>query len=364
MQIRAVRTLCFAQPMIPIHEKTFPGKLELVLTVVESDGGVEGYSLARSHGGQPASVIAQQIETTLRPLVLGRDPSAPEQLWERMTAFEPTGYVSVFAISALDVALWDLAGKLRGLPVADLCGGRRRAIKAYASSTHYDHIDGYVSDMQAAFAQGFAAYKVHPFYEARRDMELARALREAAGPTARLMFDAAKRYDRAHALLVGQALQALDFHWYEEPLPQHDWAGYAQLRASLQLPVIGGETLPGLHHAMVNALSANAYAAVLCDVYWKGGITGFLKTMALCQTAGVPLLSHHGASALMNLANLHVLCGATDVEMIEVLYPEAPYQYGLKHYASLAADGCIHLPEEAGLGGHPDWSYIERHRTN
>lgn len=363
MHIRAVRTLCFAQPMIPIHEKTFPGKLELVLTIVESDGGLEGYSLARAHGGQPASVIAHQVETTLRPLVLGRDSSAPELLWERMTAFEAAGYVSVFAISALDVAIWDLAGKLRGLPVVALCGDRCRAIKAYASSTHYEHIDHYVSDMQAALDQGFAAYKVHPFYEARRDIELARALREAAGPAARLMFDAAKRYNRSDALLVGQALQALDFHWYEEPLQQHDWAGYAQLRAALHIPVIGGETLPGLHHAIVNALNANAYAGVLCDVYWKGGITGFLKTIALCQSAGVPLASHHGASALMNLANLHVLCGATDVDMIEVLYPEAPYRYGLMGYASLSADGRIHVPEEAGLGGRPDWQYIETHRT-
>ena len=77
MQIRAVRTLCFSQPMIPIHARTFPGQLELLLTGVEADDGTQGYSLARAHGGQSARVIGNQIDITLQPLVLGCDPLAP-----------------------------------------------------------------------------------------------------------------------------------------------------------------------------------------------------------------------------------------------------------------------------------------------
>lgn len=363
MQIRAVRTLCFSQPMIPIHARTFPGQLELLLTVVEADDGTQGYSLARAHGGQSARVIGNQIDITLQPLVLGCNPLAPAPIWERMAAMEPAGYVSVFAISALDVAIWDLAGKLQGVGVSQLCGGRRTSMQAYASSTHFDDIDGYVADLRCALAQGFKAYKVHPFYDPQRDMVLARALRAAAGPGIRLMLDAAKRYAQADALCVGEVLQDLGYHWYEEPLPQQDWAGYARLRKALQIPVIGGETLPGLHHAMVNALDANAYAAVLCDVYWKGGITGCLKTIALCASRGVDVASHHGASALMNLANLQVLCGATNVDMIEVLFPEAPYQYGLTSYLRVGADGLVHVPAQAGLGAEPDWRYIEANRT-
>ena len=114
---------------------------------------------------------------------------------------------------------------------------------------------------------------------------------------------------------------------------------------------------------MANALNAAAYSAVLCDVYWKGGISGCQKTIALCQTRGVPVVSHHGASALMNLANLHLLCGATDVEMIEVLFPQAPYQFGLQSYLGVDAQGRMHLPDQAGLGAEPDWRYIENHRS-
>ena len=284
MRIVAVRTLCFAQPMIPIHQRTFPGQLEIVVTEVEAEDGTRGHSLARSHGGQPGSVIAQAVQVSLAPLVIGQDANGPVPLWERMSALEPAGYVSVFALSALDVALWDLAGKLAGQSVAQMLGGRRQSMLAYASSTHHETIDAYVSDLQSALQQGYRAYKVHPFYDAARDIDLSRALRAAAGPGVRLMLDATKHYDLQGALQVGQALQELDFHWFEEPLPQHDWAGYARLRQALRIPIAGGETLPGLHHALANALNARAYGLVLCDVYWKGGITGANHALALCAS--------------------------------------------------------------------------------
>ncbi|MEO7241873.1 MAG: enolase C-terminal domain-like protein, partial [Variovorax sp.] len=91
---------------------------------------------------------------------------------------------------------------------------------------------------------------------------------------------------------------------------------------------------------------------------------GCLKTIALCEARGVPVASHHGASALMNLANLQVLCGATDVEMLEVLVPEAPYHYGLRDYLRVNSDGSVQVPDAPGLGAEPDWAYIESHRVS
>lgn len=362
MRITSVRTVCFAQPMIPIHTGNFPGDLVLVLTVVGCDAGLEGVSIARTHGGQPGATIAAPIEVSLAARVMGLDPREPQAAWQRMMALEPAGYVSPFAIAAVDVAIWDLAARLQGCSVAALCGGRRNAMRPYASSAHHATIDGYLEQLAAVRAQGYLAYKVHPFCDADRDIALARALRDAAGPSMRLMLDAAKRYTPGDALRVGEALAALDFHWFEEPLPQHDWAGYAALRRALPIPVIGGETLPGLAPAVDNALRAGAYGAVLCDAYWKGGVTGMLRTIDVCAAHGVPVASHHGASASMNLANLHVLCGATDVELIEVLVPEDAYDYGLHGTPRIAADGLVHLPEGTGLGAAPDWAYIDANR--
>lgn len=361
VKIRSVRTLRFAQPMVPIHQGNFPGALEMVLTIAEADDGSTGYSLARAHGGQPGSTIADPVEVSLAPRVVGLDARQPQQAWERMIALEPAGYVSVFAISAVDVALWDLAARLEQRSVAALLGARRRALQPYASSSHHPTVDAYVADLRQALARGYRAYKVHPFYDPRRDIELARALREAAGPEIRLMLDAAKRYDERASLEVGQALQREGFHWFEEPLPQQDWRGYRRLREALDIPVIGGETLPGLHLAIDNALQAGAYDAVLCDVYWKGGITGALRTFEVCRTHGVPVVSHHGASALMNLANLHLLCAHDEPVMIETLFPEAPYEHGIDRPARIGADGLMHLPDGPGLGALPDWPFIRAH---
>ena len=134
-----------------------------------------------------------------------------------------------------------------------------------------------------------------------------------------------------------------------------------ELRRSLDIPVIGAETLPGGVSAVANHLRAGALDMVLCDVYWKGGVTGMLKTASLCESMGVQVASHHGASPVMNFANLHVLAGATSADMIEVLVPEEGYDFALKAYLAPAADGYIEVPDSPGLGVEIDWDYVAAH---
>jgi L-alanine-DL-glutamate epimerase-like enolase superfamily enzyme len=360
-RVTSIRTLCFEQPAVPIHARRFAGRQQIVLTVVRSDTGHEGCAMARAHGGQPGRGIADAIRASLAPRVLGQDPLRRERIWQAMVELEPAGYVPVFAISAVDVALWDLAGRQLGVSVAHLLGGRRDRIQAYASSAAMDSIDDYVAEALRCVAQGYRGYKLHPFNVPERDIDLCRAVREAVGPDVALMLDVAKTYDRMAAVRVGRVLEALDFAWFEEPLAHHDIQGYAELRRALQVPIIGAETVAGHGPAVANYLRANALDMVLCDVYWKAGITGMLKTAALCESMGVKVASHHGASPLMNMANLQVLCGATNADWIEILVPESGYNFALPAYLSPDADGFVHLPEGPGLGVAPDWDYIHAH---
>jgi L-alanine-DL-glutamate epimerase-like enolase superfamily enzyme len=360
-RVTSIRTLCFEQPAVPIHARRFAGRQQIVLTVVRSDTGHEGCAMARAHGGQPGRGIADAIRASLAPRVLGQDPLRRERIWQAMVELEPAGYVPVFAISAVDVALWDLAGRQLGVSVAHLLGGRRDRIQAYASSAAMDSIDDYVAEALRCVAQGYRGYKLHPFNVPERDIDLCRAVRQAVGPDVALMLDVAKTYDRMAAVRVGRVLEALDFAWFEEPLAHHDIQGYAELRRALQVPIIGAETVAGHGPAVANYLRANALDMVLCDVYWKAGITGMLKTAALCESMGVKVASHHGASPLMNMANLQVLCGATNADWIEILVPESGYNFALPAYLSPDADGFVHLPEGPGLGVAPDWDYIHAH---
>lgn len=357
-RVTSIRTLCFEQPAVPIHAQRFAGRQQIVLTVLRSDSGQTGCAMARAHGGQPGRGIADAIRSSLAPRVLGQDVLHRERVWQSLVELEPAGYVPVFAISAVDVALWDLAARELGVSVASLVGGRRDRIRAYASSAAMPRIDDYVAEAQQCVARGYRGYKLHPFNQPDKDIALCRAVRNAVGPDVALMLDVAKTYDRMAAMRVGQVLQDLDFAWFEEPLPQHDVTGYAALRRALRVPLIGAETVPGHGPAVAEFLRADALDMVLCDVYWKAGITGMLKTAALCEALGSQVASHHGASPLMNAANLQVLCGATNAEWIEILVPESGYDFGLSHYLAPDAEGWVHLPPGPGLGAEPDWDYI------
>lgn len=361
MRIARVRTVCFRQPAVPIHARRFAGEQQIVLTIVESDAGHEGYAMARAHGGQSGRGLAEAIVQTLAPRVVGQPMLSRDACWQAMVALEQPGYVPMFATSAIDVALWDLAGKVLGAPLHRLVGGRRARIQAYASSANMAHIDDYIADAQRCLARGYKAYKIHPFNVPARDIELCRALREAVGPEVALMLDPAKSYDRAGALKVGRALEALDYTWFEEPISQYDIEGHAQLSQALDIPVVGAETVAGHVYSVANYLRAGALDMVLCDVYWKAGVTGMLKTAALCEGLGVKLASHHGASPVMNFANLHVLCGATDADYVEILVPEEGYDHALKAYLAPDADGFVTPPDTPGLGVQIDWDFIADH---
>ena len=361
MRVRSIHTLCFTQPAVPIHAKRFTGAQEIVLTTVQTDDGLEGHSMARTHGGQSGAGISQAIIKSLALRVLGQDVLNRERIWQSMLELEPAGYVPVFAISALDVALWDVAGKALGVPLYQLLGGRRDRIRAYASSAALESVADYVQEAERCVARGYRAYKLHPFNVPQRDIELCRAVRQAVGPEVTLMLDVAKTYDRAGAVRVGRVLEELAFAWFEEPLPQYDIDGYAQLRRTLDIPVIGAETVAGHVYSAANYLRAGALDMVLCDVYWKAGVSGMHKTAVLCEAMGIKVASHHAASPLMNWANLHVLCGASNADWMEVLVPEVGYDFGLQRYLAPDADGYLTVPQEPGIGVALDWDYIRAH---
>ena len=361
MRIAGIRTLCFEQPAVPIHAKRFAGKQQIVLTVVQTDTGLAGYSMARTHGGQSGQGITQAILKSIAPRVLGQDALNRERLWQSMVELEPAGYVPVFAISAVDVALWDLAGKIFNVPLYQLLGGRCDRILAYASSAAMESIDDYVQEAGRCMAQGYRAYKLHPFNDPARDIALCRAVRQAVGSDLTLMLDVAKTYDRMAAVKVGRVLKELDFAWFEEPIAQYDIEGYAELRRTLDIPIIGAETVAGHVFSAANYLRANALDMVLCDVYWKAGVTGMQKTAALCEAMGVKVASHHGASPVMNFANLHVLCGATNADWMEILVPEEGYNFALQSYLAPDKDGYVAAPQGPGLGVALDWDYIRAH---
>ncbi|MCC6628004.1 MAG: hypothetical protein IT340_11445 [Chloroflexi bacterium] len=363
MKIIDVTVRNFSYPMSALHRARFGGEQAVTLVAIVTDAGVTGHGMARAQGGTSGRPLAEAVLRTARPLVLGEHPLDRERLWQRLFALERAQYAPMFVTSAIDVALWDIAGQVMGQPIYRVLGGYRDRILAYASSGYYPTIDAYLDDARQAVARGYRAYKVHPFGQPDRDIELCSALRVALGPAVRLMLDVTGGYNRADALRVGRAIERLDFHWYEEPLSHYDDEGNRELRLALDIPVVGAETMAGSAYSGGAYLARGSFDAILCDVYWKMGITGMMKLARACEVAHVPIASHHAGSALMNVANLHCLCATPNVDMIEILAPETDHQYGLRAYPTLDGDGMVAVPERPGLGVELDMAFITAHAT-
>jgi L-alanine-DL-glutamate epimerase-like enolase superfamily enzyme len=358
MKITDLTVQNFRYPMSALHRARFGGEQAVSLVAITTDAGVTGHGMARAQGGMSGAPLAEALLRTVRPLLVGEHPLDRERLWQRLFALERAQYAPMFVTSAVDVALWDIAGQVMGQPIYRVLGGYRDRILAYASSAYYDSIEAYVADAQQAVARGFRAYKLHPFGQPDRDIELCAAVRAAVGPAIRLMLDVTGGYNRADALRVGRAIERLGFHWYEEPLSHYDYEGNRELRLALDIPVVGAETMAGSAYSGATYVAQGAFDAILCDVYWKMGITGMMKLARTCETMHLPIASHHAGSALMNVANLHCLCATPNVDMIEVLVPEADHQFGLQSYPVLDADGRVVVPAEPGLGVVIDTEYM------
>lgn len=362
MHIESLTVESVQQPMIALHQQRWGGMLETSIVSIAA-GGETGYGSARAHGGTSGRAIGEYIVTTLAPGIIGQHALDRERIWRWLWSFDKGAYVPIFAISAIDVALWDLAGKLARTPVAKLIGGFRDRVPAYASSAVLGSIDDYVADVERARGRGYRAYKIHAFREAKRDLELCEALAAAAGPKMELMLDAANAYDRREALWVGRAIERLGFRWYEEPLSHHDIEGYRELRTALDIPLVGGETLGGGPYLLSAYQRAGAFDLLQADVYWKGGITGALKIARMAEAHGLDVTIHHGGSPMMNWANLHLLGATGNTDFLEVLVPEESYEYGLTSYPTVDATGEVTLPQAPGLGFEPDRAFIAANTT-
>ncbi|MCC7372739.1 MAG: mandelate racemase [Chloroflexi bacterium] len=347
--------------MPPLHGARWGGQQAISLVEVVTDEGIVGYGSARAQGGSGGRALADPILTVAAPRAIGQDPLNRERIWQSLAKLERAGYLPIFATSAIDVALWDIAGKALNLPVWKLLGGCRESLPAYASSAHMESVDAYLREVDDIRERGYGAYKIHPTGRANEDIALCRAVREAVGPDFPLMLDPGGVYTRDEAMRVGRAIERLGFVWYEEPLRDYDFTGYAELSRALDIPVQVAEVVPGHANLSTEYILRGAGDHLRSDVYWKGGITGVLKTAHLCEAFNMPLEIHHGASPIMNWANLHVSLAIPNCGWYEVLVPEDRYDYGLMAYANPGPDGLMHAPTTPGLGVEIDWEWTRAH---
>lgn len=347
-------------PPVTYAGPTTGGTKEVGVVTIATDAGVEGHSFLGT-STQGADEFAGEVLQRLKPVVLGRDPLDIGAIWEAMWA--RNRLASMRSICAVDVALWDIAGKVAGLPIHRLLGTYRHSAPAYASSASMEHPQQYVEEALSFRERGWKAYKIHPVKNPKRDVAICEAVKKAVGDTMVLMLDSMWAYGYEDALRVGQAIQELGYYWYEDPLAEDDIYSYVKLKQHLSIPILATEYSPGGLYGYTSWIMERATDMLRGDVALKGGITPMVKIAHLAEGFRMKCEIHHGGNSLNNVANLHITMAVPNCEYFEVLQPDAAQKYGLVQDIEVDADGLVHAPTKPGLGYEIDWELIRRNQT-
>ena len=365
MKITDLTLTLFAWDDIPptsygAHSGTQNQASTLGLVAIETDAGITGHAFLGS-AMFPADSDGQSLIRALKPVVMGQDPLNRELLNQRM--WKRCRTTTARSIGAVDVALWDLAGKIANLPIYQMLGGFRDRIPAYASSQVLANPQAYAIEAVQFRDAGWAAYKIHPRQIWKEDIKTCEAVRKAVGSDYTIMLDSTWAYQYDVALRVGLAIQDLGFYWYEDPLHDQDIYNYVKLRDKLSIPIMATEYPAGGLDSYAQWITEKATDYLRGDVAVKGGITTLMKTAHLAEAFHMNYEIHHGGNSLNNVANLHVAMAIRNTEFFEVLLPDAAQKYGLVKDIVIGKDGTVAAPKGPGLGAEIDFELIERKKV-
>ncbi|MEZ4863542.1 MAG: enolase C-terminal domain-like protein [Caldilineaceae bacterium] len=335
--------------------------LSALYVEIQTDEGVSGFF------GPIEDWQAFHIQHTLAPLLMGRDPLATELLYDQMIRLDRHGRSGIFmtAVSALDIALWDLKGKAWNQPVYRLLGGPTRpAVPAYASMLGFPTEPEQATTIATEYkAQGYTAQKWFFRYGPAdgaagitANLALAQAVRDAVGPHYQIMFDAFMGWDLAYASHMVRELEPIRPFWMEEPIPPERVGEFHKLKAVASVPIATGEHV--YTRWQTKELLVNQAVDVLQnDPDWTGGITEQMKLCALASAFEVPVIAHgHSLLPALHVAGAQSPAAVPRVEYL-VRFQEAKQYFHNPIYRP--AQGDISLPTLPGLGMVLDESKIE-----
>jgi len=330
----------------------------LVITM-KTDEGIEGTSFG--FAGRGAEMAGHIAASALRPFFLGKDPIEREKHWKDFRTYDRWwNHVPIYSYGPFDICLWDIAGKVAGLPLYKLLGVFRDKVPVYASSFVLPTPEAYAQQALEVKRHGWHAYKLHPPGDYGFDLRAYRACREAVGPDFKLMADPVAAYTHEQALRMGRELERLNYYWLEEPLFDVDFYGLRKLSSQLDLPICGTEVVAGAHYSTAECLATGVVDIVRTDVSWKGGVTPVIKTAHLAESFGVQCELHTTIYHPLEVVNLHCCCALSNCEFFELLYPLAYMDFGMKNKLGIDAEGYAHPPQSPGIGVDFDWDFIDR----
>lgn len=329
-----------------------------LLVKVTTREGVVGWGEA--FGYSAVNVVKLAIDELIAPMCIGRDATQIRPLMlavQRKFHVFGRGGPLAYGLSAIDIALWDIAGKLAGAPVSQLLGGGVADMPCYASLACYSEPSRVSAVARKAVDAGFQAIKLH-----EASMAAIHAVREEVGPDVEMIVDTGCPWALTEAMGVAGELRNVGIKFLEEPLwPPENFAGLAQLRRAGGVPVSAGENVSTLIE-FEHMLASGAVDFVQPSPAKMGGISELCKIFPLAAVHNIPVMTHSFYSGPGLLAAIHATAALGTVDaMIEWRWFELTASIYGKTFASV--DGRISVPTGPGLGLDPDPSVIRRYRS-
>jgi L-alanine-DL-glutamate epimerase-like enolase superfamily enzyme len=331
------------------------------LIQVDTNEGITGLGSC-SGNGELIEVIIAKI---LKPLVIGMDPTQIDDVWDK--AYIRGGHkefgtrgIGVVALSGIDVALWDILGKLRGLPLYQLLGGKcRDKVPVYATALYPEEFSTATRRARRFADEGFHGVKIKVGFDLDKDIEMVRAVREEVGRDFIVMTDANQGYTLNVALEAADAFAESGVFWLEEPLFAEDIAGHARLREKTGVPIAVGENLH-MCSAFENFVVRGAVDFLQPDVARAGGVTEIKKIAALAASQKVPISFHTWGDAVALAASVHLSTAIPECTVMELDYTYNPLREELLLEPLQAQDGFLIAPDKPGLGVELNREVLQR----